>query len=331
MVSQVARWRLETGVELGILEQLNGSKTVFGTLATHVSLRSFNALGIALILFWTVSPFGSQSALRLMGTGNRDSFGTFESTYFDTMGEPLFASWLPNSTNAPNEHQSDLAQLNSMYTASILSPDSVRAGLSDPWGNAKIPLLPPNVAESNTSWLNVNSSTVKNSALAGMVGADARRADSRWLTWESTYIDVRCSNITTSRTPRVVDYHWLEGVVINGSSGRSSRAINGTFRGARLGAVNASWTIALDTFVDEIWYSNTNKSVDWSMQDRSKGDLTPTVFIHESDIENHQGTLLFQEGPVRLSGQLQYNIAHCRLSQVYVESRYDSKAGAVVA
>lgn len=302
MVSQIARWRLETGVELGILEQLNGSKTVFGTLATHVSLRSFNALGVALTLFWAVSPLGSQSALRLMGTGNRNSFCTFGSTYFDTVGEPLFASWLPNSTDATNQHQSDLAQLNSMYTASVLSPDSVRAGSSDPWGNAKIPRLPLNIAESNTSWLNVNSSTAKNSALAGMVGADARGADSRWLTWESTYIDFRCGNITTSRTPRVVDYDWLEGVVINGLSRRSSRTINGTFRGARLGPVNASWTTGLDTFVDEIWYSNTNKSIDWSMRDRSKGHLTPTLFVNEFGIENQQGTLLFQEDSIRRNG-----------------------------
>ena len=58
-MAKFAAWRLERGVSLGVLEQLMGSKTVFGTLSTQVILRTFNVAGVVLVLLWSpVTPWG---------------------------------------------------------------------------------------------------------------------------------------------------------------------------------------------------------------------------------------------------------------------------------
>ncbi len=58
-VKNFAAWRLACGVTLGNLEQIMGSITVGGTIATHALLRPFNGLAIGLTILWASSPLGN--------------------------------------------------------------------------------------------------------------------------------------------------------------------------------------------------------------------------------------------------------------------------------
>ncbi|KAL6399367.1 hypothetical protein AUP68_17913 [Ilyonectria robusta] len=67
----IARWCLEqrNGISLASLEQTFGSQSLAGALERLFSVRSQVSIGIVVLLTWTLSPLGGQSASRLLSTG----------------------------------------------------------------------------------------------------------------------------------------------------------------------------------------------------------------------------------------------------------------------
>ncbi|KAL8908584.1 MAG: hypothetical protein Q9171_005381 [Xanthocarpia ochracea] len=127
-----ARLRLEQGSSLGVLEQLVGSQTVFGAFWVQVVLRSFNALGVFLILLWLISPLGGQASLRLitrdieMNTGSR-TLACVNSTGTTSSFAQAFAQTLTGSA------------INALYIGCLVAPLAIKDSAQDTWGNIKIP------------------------------------------------------------------------------------------------------------------------------------------------------------------------------------------------
>lgn len=328
MLSQAARWRLENGTQLGYLEQLMGSRTVFSAFSTHFSLRTLNILSVALISLWLLSPFGAQSALRLLDLTYRESLMKTESTYFDSTGEPMFSSWDGSS-------DSNRSRLSSMYLASLFSADGQKTGPGDIWKNVKIPYLPYNLSETDVEWVDVSlDGSTQYSALVGIPAVRlGKPMYNKSFTWESTYVDLRCNNISTSDDRMEVDLDLTRmgsGLHSNNTYGVQSLVSNGTFSTAynSMSMRPGPWILALDTFVDRIWYPDSNISVDWSRINTRKGYFTPSIFVNEAAIESRQATLLFQGFSPNVT------TAYCKVSQVYVESNItcvEQKYCAVVA
>ena len=127
-----ARLRLEQGSSLGVLKQLVGSQTVFGAFWVQVVLRSFNALGVFLILLWLISPLGEQASLRLIA---RDTKVSTESTTFGCV----------NSTKTKTSFAQEFTQtmvgvaINALYIGCLVAPLAIKDSAQDTWGNIKIP------------------------------------------------------------------------------------------------------------------------------------------------------------------------------------------------
>jgi hypothetical protein len=62
---KIATYHLERGVALGNLDQLVGSRTLGSTITTHYQLKSYNTLGLGLLILWSISPVGGQAVLRV--------------------------------------------------------------------------------------------------------------------------------------------------------------------------------------------------------------------------------------------------------------------------
>ncbi|KAL4906290.1 hypothetical protein BDW74DRAFT_177306 [Aspergillus multicolor] len=66
MMRSYALWRAERSASLGTLEQLNGSTSLAGTFLLMFALRRPAFLTLCILLLWTISPLGGQSALRMI-------------------------------------------------------------------------------------------------------------------------------------------------------------------------------------------------------------------------------------------------------------------------
>lgn len=212
-IKQVARLRLEMGAPLGLLEQLMGSRTVFGTLATQYQMRYSTSLGLLFVLLWSLSPLGGQAAIRFLGHANAtDLFTNGTITYFDTTLQP--SGWFDKlgaiystadltqlqyvsniSALAPNVHL--------VYSTTIMSPDSVKIGAVDAWGNVKIPMLRTGLPDGGTEWTFYNDSSRPDQTYSALVGIPIAhlRAETISSNIESTYIELTCNNFPSVQQP----------------------------------------------------------------------------------------------------------------------------------
>ncbi|PIG82016.1 hypothetical protein AARAC_010271 [Aspergillus arachidicola] len=162
-IRQIAKQNLERGSTLGRLEQLNKSTTVFGAISTPLMLRSWNILGLVLVLIWLVSPLGGQASLYLISPRTLEHVERQEVQYLDINGlskAPSLSSF-PSLTNA----------LEAMFLACLIAPVSVKEADSDAWGNVKIPLL-RSLVRNNTAqsegWFEPAGNNITYSSLVGV-------------------------------------------------------------------------------------------------------------------------------------------------------------------
>ena len=100
------------------------SLTIFGTIELQFLLRTFDILGISLVLLWALSPLGGQASLRLLETGTRP----FSSTQFISYLNPEAESILV--------HGGDTVQkiglnINVLYIAALFTSPAIQASLVD--------------------------------------------------------------------------------------------------------------------------------------------------------------------------------------------------------
>lgn len=133
LVQAFALWRAQSGTQLGFLEQLVGSTSLGGTIASLWGLSIINWVGVALFALWALAPVGSQAGLRIISDN-----GTYvESTTIYYMNTDAIPTGLQTEQN---EIQFYTYAVNALYSTTVLTP-SAMAGPQDPWTNVKIPSL----------------------------------------------------------------------------------------------------------------------------------------------------------------------------------------------
>ena len=126
-------WLAERGTTLGRLEQLVGCQSVFLAIERQICLRNFSIVGVCSILVWLLSPFGGQSALRVLRQEER---------YLDTTQPLQYLSPL----NIQSTTMGGASMINSgrstftpLFLAALLSSGGFQTSSTDLWGNVKIP------------------------------------------------------------------------------------------------------------------------------------------------------------------------------------------------
>lgn len=170
-----------------------GSRTVASTIGTQIQLRTFNAIGVVLIIVWSLSPIGSQSVLHILSTPAKPTSTTMEVTYFNSRAQ----SYSSPSGSFRNQWYPGFAVL---FGSSLLSPQVVKDSTMDTWGNVKIPYYSSVVASSAKpdadGWTRIfSNSTPVDSSLFGLPLSGIRTGNTT-LTVESTYTELSCGNIS---------------------------------------------------------------------------------------------------------------------------------------
>ena len=235
------------------------SRTVFAAVTTQIFLRAYNYLGLSLVMLWILSPFGSQSSLRLLSTKLTSTSMIQTVPYVDTMGFDA------DKSNGADDVSFVIGGLKPVYVTSLLGPPSAKNGTQDLWCNVKIPFLSQVGQPKRDEWLTVPSSDTAAAIYSSLVGipiAGLRLGNATFLL-ESTYMALDCSQPASSQ-PVSIDYNvtWA----------------NGTFRGpntTKTTVFTPEWQLALDQFVDRMYYSGGY----------------PGQFINDTGITANQGTL----------------------------------------
>ncbi|KAI5200955.1 hypothetical protein E4T39_05451 [Aureobasidium subglaciale] len=209
----VARYNAERGMKLGALELLLASQTVWGTLESQILLRRFTLFGAHLFLLWSLSPLGGQASLRILETtaSSRTEVGS-PVLYLPTGGMSYHA--VANDILMTGDAATPLAAINSLYSANLLAPASVKTSGVDTWGNIKIPRLSTvdGSTLSSDGWSTIprltsadNYTSLSGLPLAGLV-REVRTLQE--LTFEYAYLDIKCPSPAynmSQRDPRFVE------------------------------------------------------------------------------------------------------------------------------
>lgn len=187
----IARYKLEKGTRLQVLEQLFGSQSVFSSFWTQYTLLRFNLLGLALVLLWLMSPVGGQTASRIL-------YRTWDAYSRD---QKLATIDLYNQTTLFYGIRSDYSPqflwhaANSLFEASFMNTYDGRTLSQDLWGNVKIPSYKSESEQEagytgdSQDWISLIGQPVAGITL-GWHG-DTDRYDSFYL--QSFYYNVSCS------------------------------------------------------------------------------------------------------------------------------------------
>ncbi|KAI1056593.1 hypothetical protein LB507_001444 [Fusarium sp. FIESC RH6] len=317
MVFEAARWKLEKGATLGLLEQLIGSRTVGSTFTTQIGLGRFNLLGLVLLLLWAFSPLGSQAALRALDSKLEPVNSTSNVLYFSTDAENQLASDLPISPQSSLDDSRAMGHIKNMFAALFLTSEERKTDPMDLWGNVKI----PNLNIQDDQWHNVpsHSSPDSFSALLGLPVTNVTKGNVTF-SLESSYLHLACWNLT--RTNRSLDiwpsFNWTDPDLYGGYNPKP----NGTWHGRNDSQLQSAWSMAVDRFVGPDWSVQKNLSarLDWVTAQSFYG--RPSLFINETDLIVKPSRLLFlsefRDGPNAASERFK---AHCNVLQRYVESR----------
>lgn len=344
LMSEYARWKLERGATLGSLEQLMGSRTVGGTIQTWFHFPTF--LGSGLVLLWAFSPLGAQAILRILSSQPHPNVTPTNITYYNSLASNRFSSLRVRDRSDLNTAGNVVSYFSTLYNAVITMPPTIKQDAMDLWGNVKIPILSD--AASN-DWQHTTE-VVGEIHYSALVGVPIRHNDLGNTTFslESSYMFLECPNITRVDGPSSIQFQairsddlWTAARIGNVHDDEYVPGPpNGTWHGypkerngsqttnIGVGEGNASWAIALDTFVDSFW---SNESIqtkrlqeDYALHERSPVQGSPALFENETDIEVHPARLLVQlqfpgdygamnQPPPRME-------ATCNVSQRYVES-----------
>jgi hypothetical protein len=199
---KLASWKLERGAALGLLEQLMGSRTVGGTIATQFRLYSLSLVAIGLISLWLLSPLGSQAVLRILSTTTKPITSTGNVTYVNTR-QPSFSGYT-------EFYDSWFSGFATSFSASLLASPDVKNGSMDLWNNVKIPYFSSlsNIPEDSDGWVQIpqNNNTTIYSSLFG-IPISGLPTGNTTLNLESTYLELTCQNITSNITRNGLNFY----------------------------------------------------------------------------------------------------------------------------
>lgn len=342
LMSEGARWRLERGASVGSLEQLMGSRTVGGAIVTLFQFHSWNRLTLALLALWALSPLGTQSLLRMSKLHHNLDLGATRTTYFDSSARSQLVDWASLGAGGPSSSilKARLRAIAGLYSTLVSTPESIKLDTMDPWGNVKIPYLHP---ESGSDWRDIRQdlTTDDYSSLAGVPLSDLNYDGKTTFSLESSYIQLQCSNITTSPLSEpdgsyrdMMRVDLLQSAFSDFISISGARHIyelpNGTWHGVsssrNISSTDTTWSLGLDRFIDPLWFggNNTNFTEFRKGAEGSRAeDLHRLIlFQDQKGIEAGPTRLLFQAKCKDSSHAPQlYFTGYCDVTQRYVESR----------
>ncbi|KAH0430627.1 hypothetical protein CcaCcLH18_07662 [Colletotrichum camelliae] len=271
LLSELARWNLENGSSMGLLEQLMGSRTVGSTVQTIIQLRTANIIAAILRM----------AKLQLEST-EEDG----EVSHFDLFAPAEFnlGAGKGGSRESPVAQGNFIGLLASLYTTLVMAPSAIKTDPMDLWGNVKIPFL---ANDTGNNWQNTSTdvSEIVYSSLVGIPTILGQREGNHTFEIESSYIDLQCSKITRcgpstceERPFKLTEKFMLEYDPPNGTW-------NG-FGGYRKDSErHTSWSIALDRFVDRFWQQPWNEF--YSLN-------SPTIFFNQTGVRAGATHLLIQ-------------------------------------
>lgn len=182
---KVAQLRLEHGAPVSILQQWMGSTTVFSAIATQLTLRSFNPLGLGLLCVWTLSPVGAQAALRMLSASFRTTSSSPVLAYLNVTATSRL---LPAaSLSYPN------TAADQMFVASLVTTSRTEQSSTDLWGNVKIPIL-----GNQTTWMqSAGQGDPVYSTLIGLPVLGLLENGNTTATVTTSYLSFNCSGLRT--------------------------------------------------------------------------------------------------------------------------------------
>ncbi|TPX26827.1 hypothetical protein DIZ76_012290 [Coccidioides immitis] len=302
MTRTAATWRLERGVELGQVEQLFWSSTVFSTVSTQFLLGSFNKLTIGLLVLWALSPLGGQSSLRIVGTAARPEISKANITVLNTEKLSFF--------EIGGDILAGIPTLNGLYLTALMAPHDSKVSPADLWGNVKVPLMSSfgsSIKANSSGWYDINQHEVLYSSLIGVPTIGLSQIGNSTFNMETSYFDIDCHNLTqaepvslerniTFKThkdtppPRVVRFPGGAYIGSNGTEDCSKHNCQ------------ISFSLGMSHYVKDWSYPSGNST------------LFRKVKGNEETILSSPPTLLFQ---ARHSNK---TVAYCGIKRVFVES-----------
>ncbi|KAH7191725.1 uncharacterized protein B0J16DRAFT_236977, partial [Fusarium flagelliforme] len=327
MVFEAARWKLEKGATLGLLEQLIGSRTVGSTFITQICLGKFNVLGLVLLLLWAFSPLGSQAVLRTLEAKLQPVFSNSSILYFSTDAQTRLAENFPETPGMSGRDHRDFGHIKTMFAALFFTSVGRKSDPMDLWGNVKI----PNLDIKDNKWHNITSepSPDSYSALLGLPVTNVTTGNLTFLL-ESSYIHLECWNYTikTRRQESFPFFNWTEpNYIIDPGTMRKSAPLpnaNGTWHGRYFSELHSPWAMAVDRFVDLYWSndSHTTQRLGTYLGDNMVSHGHPTLFKNETDLDVEATNLLFLASFVEYDHSPGRRVqAECFVKQRYVESQ----------
>ncbi|KAE8387093.1 hypothetical protein BDV23DRAFT_174941 [Aspergillus alliaceus] len=304
MTRAVATWRLERGAPLGSLEQLFWSNTIISAITTQIFMKSFNLLGLGLIVLWALSPLGGQSSLHIIDTDRDARVSSVNVTYL--------SSQFPSEFSTGSDIQSGVSQLNAIYLSSLLSPQSSKVSTMDIWGNVKIPAISGLDRPVNSSgWRDVkNHTSLTYTSLLGVPFQGLEAGSNTTFQIETSYLDIDCYDL--QRKEGLIPLLSTGNLTFNQND--KPPTINKTVEGAFLGTngsevcsvgrCSPSWSLGINQYVtNHPWGSI---------------ELFPNITGNSESYLNDQPILLFQS---RYWSGERYDstLAYCHINQIYVE------------
>lgn len=207
-------WLAERGTTLGRLEQLVGCQSVFLAVERQICLRNFSIVGICSILIWLLSPFGGQSALRVLRQEENYANVTRPLQYLSPLN--IEKTTMAGASMA-NSGRSTFTPL---FLAALLSSGGFETNSADLWGNVKMPSYRAIEHSSSNDWKIVPDYNQTNVRWSSLIGIPVSAFDGKAFTLSSMnhfkirarQFDIQCSS--NSR----VEGDWTESVNVTAHS-----------------------------------------------------------------------------------------------------------------
>ncbi|KAF2133570.1 hypothetical protein P153DRAFT_428514 [Dothidotthia symphoricarpi CBS 119687] len=136
-LKNIALWNAERGTTLGVLELLVGSRSFVAAVGHAINLRSPSLLAFGILILWTLSPLGGQSALRLVSETNR-TISVNGPVYYANVDAwsgymVVTAAW-PDNVNTANS-------VSATVSMSLLTSKTWDNSSFDVWSHPKVPRI----------------------------------------------------------------------------------------------------------------------------------------------------------------------------------------------
>lgn len=207
----LATWKLQKGTTIGLVEQLMGSNTISGAFCTQISLNSFNLLGLAIILIWSLSPLGSQVSLRVISVERDHLSKTINLTAMDPF----------------TEYHGNAAGLSAYYTPSralfstaMMSVGQLKRRSQDIWGNIKIPFINQADGNETDAWTVFSDpNNITYSSLVGIPVSSIPKDGHTTFTMSTSYLSINCPVFEVlHQPPRFTNYTVPDAPRPNGTT-----------------------------------------------------------------------------------------------------------------